>query len=619
MKRLELQGLRAIAVLAVLLFHFNSSWLSGGYLGVDAFFLLSGYLMAQILSKHELTASDIFSFYKRRLNRVYPAALFVAVCSIPIAFLVLLPFEMRDYSASLVGVVTGTMNIMVANKIGYFTPLAEAQPLLHYWSLMVELHFYLVIPFVFFFAKSNKLRLFLVLTLAVVSLAYAQIQSTHSINDAYYLLPSRAWQFLIGVAVFLSAGYLSFAQNKYFVFGSTLLFIGYMTFFDSAYQHPSLITLPFILSMVFLLVHGEKLGVIRSFLSTRPLVYLGDISFSFYLWHNVLLVVISAFFVELTLMHFVSLLGLTFFMAHLTRSYVELPFLKVKSSILGSFWDVKKTYIVSIFLVLIVGISGFQTKGFASFWKWHSTESSVIAYDLYMQGKKYPQPKDFETCISSVSTLSEYKALPLAECQKQYGKGVLVIGDSHAIGVFRSLYQMSKSNPENLSFLVGLNKGSCKVYSTRSDCFFNELRADSSMIKPYFRKIIYVQRGFEIDKLDSATNFLNNLANYSDVIWLGPRIESNREPKDFVIQGCDSQMVMDSEKKRELSLLNDKIEENLNDSKFVFVHAEKYDLASYGDCSALFWRDSNHWTQQGVNKAAGLLAHLVGLKSAMAN
>jgi len=68
--------------------------------------------------------------------------------------------------------------------------------------------------------------------------------------------------------------------------------------------------------------------------------------------------------------------------------------------------------------MLIVGISGFQTKGFASFWKSHSTESSVIAYDLYMQGKKYAQPKDVEKCISSVSTLSEYRALPLAECQK---------------------------------------------------------------------------------------------------------------------------------------------------------------------------------------------------------
>jgi len=230
-----------------------------------------------------------------------------------------------------------------------------------------------------------------------------------------------------------------------------------------------------------------------------------------------------------------------------------------------------------------------------------------------MQGKKYAQPKDVEKCISSVSTLSEYRALPLAECQKQYGKGVLVIGDSHAIGVFRALYQMSKSDPENLSFLVGLNKGSCKVYSTRSDCFFNELRADSSPIKPYFRKIIYVQRGFEFDKLDSAANFLDDLASYSDVVWLGPRIEPNRDPKNFVIQGCDSQMGMDSEKKRELSLLNDKIESNLKDSKFVFVHAENYDLELYGDCSALFWRDSNHWTQQGVNKASGLLAHLVGL------
>ena len=147
----DIQGLRAVCVSAVVLFHLNQDWLPGGFLGVDFFFVLSGFLMAQVLSNQFDKSGKILiaEFYKRRFKRLLPAMFVVALISFPVAYFSLLPSDMRDFSASLVGVVTLTLNKMVANNIGYFSPLAETQPLLHYWSLMVELQFYLIIPFIF--------------------------------------------------------------------------------------------------------------------------------------------------------------------------------------------------------------------------------------------------------------------------------------------------------------------------------------------------------------------------------------------------------------------------------------------------------------------------------------
>ena len=610
-KRPELQGLRAVAVLAVLIFHFNADWLPGGYLGVDAFFVLSGFLMAVILSRPEFqSVKDIRSFYKRRLKRVVPAAFFVAVLSIPLAFYILLPFEMRDYSASLVGIVTGTMNIMVANKIGYFTPLAEAQPLLHFWSLMVELHFYFLIPVVFLIFKVPKARLIAVSLLFLISLVYAQYRSLYAVNDAYYLLASRAWEFLAGVIAYLLMSSQMLPYKRWYV-DLGLIIVGlYFAFFNSSYQHPSISTLPFITGLMPLLIFGNQFkSKIKNVLASEPAVYLGNISFSFYLWHNLFIVGLSAFYPQTQLQDFLFVFLATLVFSHLTFTYIEQPFLANKISFKATKRPLALVITVLIACLLLVGLTGFKTKGFPDFWKSHSSEQSVKAYELYMLGQKYAKPLEEARCVKSVSSLDALKKVDLDSCEKQFGKGVLVIGDSHAIGVFRALLVDVKDQKN--AFLIGLNKGSCKVYSDRPDCFFNQLRIDVSLITKNFKKVIYVQRDFDLSKSNVASDFLSNLAKTSVVFWLGPRFEPAFEAKEFVSSGCDAKFKFSSAKLSDLKKKNDQLKIQGMDKPYSFIHAEQYDLAVYGDCSSLFWRDSNHWTQQGVEYSAIKLKPLI--------
>ena len=610
-KRPELQGLRAVAVLAVLIFHFNADWLPGGYLGVDAFFVLSGFLMAVILSRPEFqSVKDIRSFYKRRLKRVVPAAFFVAVLSIPLAFYILLPFEMRDYSASLVGIVTGTMNIMVANKIGYFTPLAEAQPLLHFWSLMVELHFYFLIPVVFLIFKVPKARLIAVSLLFLISLGYAQYRSLYAVNDAYYLLASRAWEFLAGVIAYLLMSSRILSYKRWYV-DIGLIIVGlYFAFFNSSYQHPSISTLPFITGLMPLLIFGSQFkGTIKDVLASEPAVYLGNISFSFYLWHNLFIVGLSAFYPQTQLQDFLFVFLATLVFSHLTFTYIEQPFLANKISFKATKRPLALVITVLIACLLLVGLTGFKTKGFPDFWKSHSSEQSVKAYELYMLGQKYAKPLEEASCVKSISSLDALKKVDLDACEMQFGKGVLVIGDSHAIGVFRAL--LADLKDQKNAFLIGLNKGSCKVYSDRPDCFFNQLRMDASPITKNFKKVIYAQRDFDLSKSNVASDFLSNLANSSKVFWLGPRFEPALEAKEFVSSGCDAEFKFGSAKLSDLKNKNDQLKIQGINKPFSFVHAEQYDLAIYGDCSSLYWRDSNHWTQQGVEYSAIKLKSLI--------
>jgi peptidoglycan/LPS O-acetylase OafA/YrhL len=214
--RKEIDGLRALAVLPVILFHAGFELFSGGFIGVDVFFVISGYLITTIiLAELEQGKFSLINFYERRARRILPALFLVMFVCIPFAWFWLLPSDMKDFSQSLVAVSFFASNILFWRESGYFDAAAELKPLLHTWSLAVEEQYYVLFPlFLMLFWKLGKRWILLTLGLAfLASLALAQWAAYAKPSAAFYLLPTRGWELLIGA---FTAFYLSQPKRKEF-------------------------------------------------------------------------------------------------------------------------------------------------------------------------------------------------------------------------------------------------------------------------------------------------------------------------------------------------------------------------------------------------------------------
>ena len=214
--RREIDGLRVLAVLPVILYHAGFETLSGGFVGVDVFFVISGYLITTIiLAELEQGKFSIVNFYERRARRILPALFLVMLVCIPAAWFWLLPSDMKNFSQSLVSVSFFVSNILFWHQSGYFDASAELKPLLHTWSLAVEEQYYVICPlFLMLFWRLGKRWILVALGLVfVASLALAQWAAYAKPAAAFFLLPTRVWELLIGA---FAAFYLSKANRKEF-------------------------------------------------------------------------------------------------------------------------------------------------------------------------------------------------------------------------------------------------------------------------------------------------------------------------------------------------------------------------------------------------------------------
>ena len=204
--RPELDGLRAIAVASVFLCHLGMKTFSGGYVGVDVFFVLSGFLISQIIADDLRGGTfSIVNFYERRIRRIVPALVVVGACCTAAAVAVLLPDELKTYAASLLAAVLSVSNVWFARMTGYFDPAAATQPLLHTWSLGVEEQFYVVFPLLLSLAyrySPRRVPMLVSGTLAI-SLAMSIALTPENPRSAYFLIHTRAWELLLGSVIAL--------------------------------------------------------------------------------------------------------------------------------------------------------------------------------------------------------------------------------------------------------------------------------------------------------------------------------------------------------------------------------------------------------------------------------
>jgi peptidoglycan/LPS O-acetylase OafA/YrhL len=327
--RKDIDGLRAIAVMPVIFYHAGFASFSGGFLGVDVFFVISGFLITTILLD-ELNNQkfSIVNFYERRARRILPALFLVLFVTTLVGYIFMPPIEFRGYAQSVVSVVAFMSNIFFYLEIDYFSLAAEEMPLLHTWSLAIEEQYYLFFPPLLYviWKYSKQLIMPLFISLFVLSIAHMLwLNNSNNPSASFYWIFPRIWELMAGS---LCAYWGRQKENNGVLanigFGVLLVCI---FSWSKELSHPGTFTILPVIGTCLIILYSHKGCLTYKVLSHKSLVGIGLISYSLYLWHQPIFAFISMKSIGKP-NPIIILFGLffTFFLAWLTYKYVETPF-----------------------------------------------------------------------------------------------------------------------------------------------------------------------------------------------------------------------------------------------------------------------------------------------------
>lgn len=332
--RPEIDGLRAVAVLPVIFFHAGVDVFAGGFVGVDIFFVISGFLITTIIcSELNEKSFSILSFYERRARRILPALFVVLAVTSVAAVTIMLPYELKNYGEVLLGTVFFVSNMVLWKQAGYFAGDAEMNPLLHTWSLGIEEQYYLFFPLVLLLIWRFRSHwvFSMLLIAAVVSMGLAEWASTRVPSANFYLLPTRVWELIVGG---LLALWLANHKQPSRLWAEAISFLGLVLIcvgifaFSARTPFPSFYALIPVMGAAAIILAATPQTLAGRLLAWKPLVWLGLISYSAYLWHQPLLAFarITAPDNHPAVSLMISLGILSFVLAWLTWKFVEQPF-----------------------------------------------------------------------------------------------------------------------------------------------------------------------------------------------------------------------------------------------------------------------------------------------------
>ena len=370
--RAEIDGLRALAVIPVILYHAGFKLFGGGYVGVDIFFVISGYLITTIiLAELELGTFSLVRFYERRARRILPALFLVIFTCLPFAWFWLLPDAMKQFSESLVAVNVFVSNVLFWHTSGYFDTATELKPLIHTWSLAVEEQYYVLFPlFLMLTWKLGRRWIVgLLVLIFAISLAGAQWLSATHPSFAFYMLPARGWELLTGafIAFYYTNHNIKKHNHKIEQLGSLfgLLLVAYAVFsYGDQTPFPSFYTLVPTIGATLIIIFATNKTIVGKLLGSKFFVAIGLISYSAYLWHQPMFAFARERSLDEPSMWLMSaLVALSFGFAYLSWKYVERPFRNKHR------FSHNKVFLygaVCSALFIGIGLTGYFSKGFES-------------------------------------------------------------------------------------------------------------------------------------------------------------------------------------------------------------------------------------------------------------
>ena len=461
--------MRALAVVPVMLFHAGFSALPGGYLGVDVFFVISGYLITSILLRDlEHGRYSIAKFYERRARRILPALLLVVLVSMPFACATMLPVELEQFSRSVLSALAFVPNVFFWLTSSYFQPSAETLPLLHTWSLGVEEQFYLLFPLFLALVWKRWPRAVspLIVLIALASLALAEYAWRIGKAPAgFFLAPTRAWELMIGCLIAISSLHAPLHVRLPRPLADALAILGIvalvlaMVLFDEATPMPSLLGLLPTLGTGLIIAFARPTSLVTKILSLPLFVGLGLISYSAYLWHQPVLAFarLQLGSTELGAAYATALLGVSLLLAYLTWRYVEAPFRDRKRVPTPLIWRSSGIAMASLAGVALVGMS--------------------------TRGLEFRIAPENRSLAAMADTVDVNRTLPrkFESLNRDFTGGdaprVLIVGDSYAQDFVNATY--ASDSADNAEFSTVYISADCQIY-------FGAASPDE-FIKPRFR------------------------------------------------------------------------------------------------------------------------------------
>ncbi len=436
--RKDLNGLRALAVIAVVLFHFNESWMPGGFAGVDVFFVISGFLMTGIIFGGIGEGRfSILSFYVARANRIAPALAVLCLVLLVFGWFYLTPTDYRALGKHVASSIAFLSNFTYWTESGYFDPSSHEKWLLHTWSLSVEWQFYIIYPLVLVaMSKIMSLHMMKVAVLcgAFLGLFFSIVATQKWPDPAYYLLPTRAWEMMAGGVAYLYPIKVSGYKNKALEVSGLLLIVFSYIFISKEHAWPGYLAVIPVLGTFMVIQAHRNDSVITANIAFQ---YIGKWSYSIYLWHWPLVVAIYYFYLDNIFVYGAIILSVL--LGYLSNKYIE--GIRFKRSFNGVFDYLKCKPLHIILFVSLLGLLVFVSRGF----EWHYSDEVVVAAGEANNRSPYNCMKEekFPCYIGNVDSVK-----------------AIIVGDSHADALITSIssaYDLSESG------IIALTKSSCPL------------------------------------------------------------------------------------------------------------------------------------------------------------
>lgn len=609
----EIDSIRAIAILLVVFFHYEVFNFTGGFLGVDVFFVLSGFLITKILAETEKKGYWLIFFFNKRLRRILPALYLIIIISTIFAFNQFTPFHLERLPNSIIASTFGVSNLFFWQESGYFDYSKLSKPLLHTWSLSVELQLYLFWGFFYYFFINNfkKFEIFIVLTIILISLFFSIIYSGRS-PGFFYFTGFRLYEFAFGsLAFILNTKY----SNKYFGDLSFLIclivIILSCQLIGEAYDYNSLLSLIVVLASFIILLSLKNINFFKTVLRNNILTNLGRISYSLYLIHWPLLIFYQySITTSLNYTNKFFLIILSIIAAYISHQYIEIIFRKRTQT---SFkFSNTKFFILLISVIIGLYLIGNNLINIQNKFKKTSNDELKILKQLKIDKRNRSLAAQINIINKENNTFVNSTKL-----------NTLIIGDSHAFDVYWSLYLNNKiKNKTNLlyeskgwntcfgkdeieNFLTRLIKTFFKRYDKSQIC--KKLLSDESFIQNISNAdyIILANRWKMESSFNLITDFIKKNSNKNTkIIYINNIDNFEHVPTLYFKYGPEINSVSLNKRDPKIKSINIRMKNSLSNKDLKFIDRSDFfcnlDRCLLYNENKLLFSDIDHLTEFGA-------------------